>query len=110
MRRLSILAMVLACGACQPLPDATVAGTTAAAENPDAQPAAAQPACSSYTAPVTVGGQQQQASRRGLPAARWQLANYPEYAGIAAPGLRGPGADLLLLSLRPRLCLSRLLS
>ena len=61
MRRLSILAMVLACGACQPLPDATVTGTTAAAENPDAQPAAAPPACSSYTAPVTVGGQQQQA-------------------------------------------------
>ena len=49
MRRLSILAMVLACGACQPLPEATVAGTTAAAENPTAQPAAAEPACSSYT-------------------------------------------------------------
>ena len=63
MRRLSILAMVLACGACQPLPDATVAGTTtAAAESPDAQAAAAPPACSSYTVPVTVGGQQQQAS------------------------------------------------
>jgi len=61
MRRLSILAMVLACGACQPLPDATVAGTTAAAENPGAQPSAAQPACDSYTVPVTVGGQQQQA-------------------------------------------------
>ena len=62
MRRLSILAMVLACGACQPLPEATVAGTAAAAENPDAQPAAAPPACNSYTVPVTVGGQQQQAS------------------------------------------------
>jgi hypothetical protein len=62
MRRLSILAMVLACGACQPLPEATVAGTTATAENPGAQPAAAEPACSSYTVPVTVGGQQQQAS------------------------------------------------
>ena len=62
MRRLSILAMVLACGACQPLPEATVAGTAAAAENPDAQPAAATPACNSYTVPVTVGGQQQQAS------------------------------------------------
>jgi hypothetical protein len=61
MRRLSILAMVLTCGACQPLPDATVTGTTAAAENPDAQPAAAPPDCSSYTAPVTVGGLQQQA-------------------------------------------------
>ena len=62
MRRLSILTMVLACGACQTSPDATVAGTTAAAENPTAQPAAAEPACSSYTVPVTVGGQQQQAS------------------------------------------------
>jgi hypothetical protein len=62
MRRLSILAMVLACGACQPLPEATVAGTTAAPENPGVQPAAAEPACSSYTVPVTVGGQQQQAS------------------------------------------------
>ena len=62
MRRLSILAMVLSCGACQPLPEATVAGTTAAAENPDAQPALAEPACSSYTVPVTVGGQPQQAS------------------------------------------------
>jgi hypothetical protein len=57
MRRLSILALVLAaCGACQPLPEATVAGATAAAENA----AAAPPACTSYTAPVTVGGQQQQ--------------------------------------------------
>jgi surface antigen len=61
MRRLSILAMVLTCGACQPLPDATVTGTAAAAQNPDAQPSAAPPDCSSYTAPVTVGGQQQQA-------------------------------------------------
>ena len=62
MRRLIIPAMVLACGACQPLPEATVAGTTAASENPGVQPAAAEPACSSYTVPVTVGGQQQQAS------------------------------------------------
>ena len=61
MHRLSTLAMVLACGACQPLPEATVAGTTAAVESPTAQPAAAEPACSSYTVPVTVGGQQQQA-------------------------------------------------
>jgi hypothetical protein len=68
VRRLSILtmglalAMVLACGACQPLPDATAAGTTAAAEDPGTQPTAAEPACSSYTLPVTVGGQQQQAN------------------------------------------------
>ncbi len=62
MRRLLILAMVLAYGACQPLPDATVSGTMAAAENPGAQPAATEPTCSSYTARVTVGGQQQQAA------------------------------------------------
>ena len=75
MRRLSILAMVLACGACQPLPEATVAGTTAAAENPTAQPAAAEPACSSYTVPVTVGGQQQQASVEACqkPDGSWQI-------------------------------------
>jgi len=57
MHRLSTLAMVLACGACQPLPEATVAGTTAAVESPTA----AEPACSSNTVPGTVGGQQQQA-------------------------------------------------
>ena len=75
MRRLSILAMVLACGACQPLPEATVAGTTAAAENPTAQPAASEPACSSYTVPVTVGGQQQQASVEACqkPDGSWQI-------------------------------------
>jgi hypothetical protein len=61
MRRLSILAVVLGCGACQPFPDATVTGTTAEAENASPQPAAAEPACSSYTVPVIVGGQQQQA-------------------------------------------------
>ncbi len=87
MHRLSTLAMVLACGACQPLPEGTVAGTTAAVESPTAQPAAAEPACSSYTVPVTVGGQQAAGGRRGLPAARWELANYPEYAGVAAAGL-----------------------
>ena len=55
MRRISTLmtAMVLACGACQPLPDALPFAT---------QPASAQPpSCSSYTVPVTVGGQPQQA-------------------------------------------------
>src|SRR5207253_8443651 len=66
MRRLSILAMVLAMvlagAACQPLSEATVTGATAAAENPGAQPAAAEPPCTSYTVPITVGGQQQQAS------------------------------------------------
>jgi hypothetical protein len=61
MRRLWVVAMVLACGACQPMPDATVTGTSAAAESPGTQPAAAAPPCSNYTVPVTVGGQQQQA-------------------------------------------------
>jgi hypothetical protein len=75
MRRLSILAMVLACGACQPLPDATVAGTAAAAKNPGAQSAPAEPTCSNYTVPVTVGGQQQQASVEacGQPDGSWRI-------------------------------------
>jgi hypothetical protein len=75
MRRLSIAATILACGACQPLPDATVAGATAAAENPGAQPAAAEPICSSYTAPVTVGGQPQQANVEACqqPDGSWQI-------------------------------------
>ena len=67
MRRISILAaaMALACEACQPLPDATLAGPVPgqpqAAPTAGAQPAAALPACSSYTVPLTVGGQAQQA-------------------------------------------------
>jgi hypothetical protein len=56
MRRLTIPAMVLACGACQPVTEATVT-----ADGPGVQPTAAAPACDSYTVPVTVGGQQQQA-------------------------------------------------
>ena len=92
MRRLSILAMVLACGACQPLPEATVAGTTAAAENPDAQPALAEPACSSYTVPVTVGGQPQQASVEACqqPDGSWRITQNtpglpPQVYDVPAP-------------------------
>lgn len=68
MRRISTLATVvgLACGACQPLPDATLAAPTAGQPQPaptaNTQPPAAQAACSSYTVPVTVGGQPQQAT------------------------------------------------
>jgi hypothetical protein len=67
MRRISALttAVALACGACQPLPDATTAAPTAGQPQPgpsaSAQPPAALPACSSYTVPVMVGGQPQQA-------------------------------------------------
>ena len=67
MRRTATLAMAvaLACGACQPLPDTTIAGPTSGQPQPapiaGAQPSAAPPACSSYTFPLTVGGQPQQA-------------------------------------------------
>jgi len=97
MRRLSILAMVLACGACQPLPEATVAGTTAAAENPDAQPALAEPACSSYTVPVTVGGQPQQASVEACqqPDGSWRITQNtpglpPQVYDVPAPTYPSP--------------------
>ena len=101
MRRLPILALVLACGACQPLPD-----TTVAAEDAGAQPAAPPPACTSYTAPVTVGGQRQQAdveacqqpdgswritqNTPGLPPQVYEVpaqayAPYPYPVGSAAP-------------------------
>jgi hypothetical protein len=55
MRRISILAvtLALACQACQPPPDATLAGPIPGQPQP--------PACSSYTVPLTVGGQPQQA-------------------------------------------------
>ena len=68
MRRISPLATVvaLACGACQPAPDATLAAPTAGEPQPaptaSTQPPPAPPACSSYTVPVTVGGQPQQAT------------------------------------------------
>jgi len=60
------LAVALACGACQPLPDTTLAAPTVGQPQPaptttSTQPLPAQPACSSYTVPVTVGGQPQQA-------------------------------------------------
>jgi hypothetical protein len=61
MRSISVLALVLACTACQPQPNPVVpptgegAGTAATAE-----PTANQPPCTSYTVPVTVGGQEQQ--------------------------------------------------
>ena len=67
MRRIPTMAtaVVLACGACQPLPDASLAAPTAGQPQPaptaSAQPPAVQPSCASYTVPVTVGGQPQQA-------------------------------------------------
>ena len=57
MRLISILAMALACTACQSPPnpmapaDATITS----------EPASNQPPCTSYTVPVTVGGEQEQA-------------------------------------------------
>jgi hypothetical protein len=67
MRRTASLAAIiaLACEACQPLPDATIAGSAPGQPQPapvaGAQPSVAPPACSSYTVPLTVGGQPQQA-------------------------------------------------
>ena len=63
MRRITILAtaVVLACGACQPLPDATLAGPVPGQLQPAPTAGAQPPACTSYTVPLTVGGQPQQA-------------------------------------------------
>jgi hypothetical protein len=66
MPRISTIggAMALACAACQPLPDATVAAPAAEPQPMSAsgtQPPSAQPTCSSYTVPLTVGGQPQNA-------------------------------------------------
>ena len=67
MRRIPTMATAaaLACGACQPLPDASLAGPVTGQPQPaptaGTQPPAAQPSCTSYTVPVTVGGQPQQA-------------------------------------------------
>jgi hypothetical protein len=62
MRSISVLALVLSCTACQSQPNPVVPPTaegvgTAATS---AEPPANQPSCTSYTVPVTVGGQQQQ--------------------------------------------------
>jgi hypothetical protein len=72
MRRIPTMAtavvLVLACGACQPLPDASLAAPTAGPPQPaptaSAQPPGVQPSCTSYTVPVTVGGQQADGSWR----------------------------------------------
>jgi hypothetical protein len=63
MRLISVPAVVvLACTACQPQPNPVVppTGEGAAAAASTAQPPANQPPCTSYTVPVTVGGQQLQ--------------------------------------------------
>ena len=63
MRSISILAVVvLAYTACQSQPNPVVpqTGGGAAAAPTTAQPPADQPPCTSYTVPVTVGGQQLQ--------------------------------------------------
>ena len=81
MRRISILvaAMALVCEACQPLPDATLAGPVPGQPQPTAtagtQPPPVPPACSSYTVPLTVGGQPQQAVVEACPQAdgSWRI-------------------------------------
>src|SRR6516165_12275764 len=50
----------------------------------------------------TKRGRPEGAGRRGVvPAARWELADHPEYAGIAAAGLCGSPADPISLWLPP---------
>src|SRR5215469_1583578 len=81
MRRTTILAtaVVLAGGACQPLPDATLAGPVPGQPQPaptaGAHPPATPPACSSYTVPLTVGGRPQQAVVEACPQAdgSWRI-------------------------------------
>jgi hypothetical protein len=81
MRRTATLlaAIAVVCEACQPLPDATLAAPTPGQPQPTwtagAQPPAAPPACSSYTVPLTVGGQPQQAVVEACPQAdgSWRI-------------------------------------
>jgi hypothetical protein len=66
MRQISTLgaAMALASAACQPLPDTTFgapAGQPQPMPTAGIQPSPAQPTCSSYTVPLTIGGQPQNA-------------------------------------------------
>jgi hypothetical protein len=63
MRWMSTVAIVVACAACEPQPGPSV--VTTAADQPAAgasTPPASQPPCNTFTVPVTVGGQQQQAA------------------------------------------------
>ena len=62
MRSISVLALVLACTACQPQPNPVVppTGEGAGTAATTAEPPANLPPCMSYTVPVTVGGQEQQ--------------------------------------------------
>jgi hypothetical protein len=77
MRRISILvaAMALVCEACQPLPDMTLAGPIPGQPQPAPTAGAQPPACSSYTVPLTVGGQPQQAVVEACPQAdgSWRI-------------------------------------
>ena len=101
MRSISILALVLACTACASQPNPVVpptddgAGTAATT----AQPPANQPPCTSYTVPVTVGGQQQQSVVESCqqPDGSWRITQ--RHAGIAAAGLCHSSTDRISLCL-----------
>ena len=74
MRWISVLAVtLLACAACQPLPNASPAANTEG-QAPPAQ-ASAQPDCREFTAPVMAAGQREQASGRACrqPDGSWQI-------------------------------------
>jgi hypothetical protein len=78
--RPAIAAAVLACSACQPPLDVEVKGAEqpAAAARTPAQAPTAQPLCSTFTVPVTVGGQQQHATVESCQQAdgSWQITQY----------------------------------
>jgi hypothetical protein len=85
MRRMSILAMVVAGTACQAQPDLTVtptsvpgAGQPGTGASATAQPPVTEAPCSTSTVPVTVGGQQQQATVESCqqPDGGWRITQY----------------------------------
>ncbi len=73
MRWMPMLAVVLACGACQPLPDASLAANSAGQVS--AAQTASQPDCREFTTPVTAAGQPAQASGRACrqPDGSWRV-------------------------------------
>jgi surface antigen len=68
------LSALLACAACQPSPDASLAANSAGQETPAQN--AAQPDCREFTAPVTAAGQLEQASGQACrqPDGSWRVA------------------------------------
>ncbi len=94
MRLISILAVVVTCTACQSQPNLMApAGATAAV-----QPPARLPPCTSYTVPVTVGGQQEQAVVEACqqPDGSWRITQntpgLPPQVYVIPPPIQYPNA------------------